>query len=89
MSSDIGNCREKIYITRALFCANYCINFFLYCLTGSYYRKEVASICGKKRSDSVRTSLTERSRAHSLRVIAIEKNGSISTKSKVHRNNYD
>ncbi|XP_050404444.1 probable G-protein coupled receptor 139 [Patella vulgata] len=29
------------WITRAIFCFNYCINFFLYSITGAYFRQEL------------------------------------------------
>lgn len=30
-----------MFITRTIFYMNYCVNFFLYCLTGAYFRKEL------------------------------------------------
>ena len=33
-----------LYITRTIFYLNYCINFFLYCMTGAYYRREIRSL---------------------------------------------
>lgn len=33
-----------IFITRTIFYLNYCIKFFLYCLTGAYYRREIRSL---------------------------------------------
>lgn len=30
-----------LYVTRAIFYMNYCVNFFLYSITGSYFRREV------------------------------------------------
>ena len=34
----------QVSITRTIFYVNYCINFFLYCLTGAYYRREIRSM---------------------------------------------
>ena len=34
----------ELYITKMIFCINYCINFFMYCLTGAYYRREIKSM---------------------------------------------
>ena len=34
----ITSLRNQLAITKTVFYVNYCINFFLYCLTGSYYR---------------------------------------------------
>jgi hypothetical protein len=32
---------NALFITRTIFYINYCVNFFLYCLTGAYFRKEL------------------------------------------------
>lgn len=32
---------NAMFITRTIFYINYCVNFFLYCLTGAYFRKEL------------------------------------------------
>ena len=34
----------QLYITRTIFYVNYCANFFLYILTGAYYRREIRSM---------------------------------------------
>ena len=34
----------QLYITRTIFYINYCANFFLYILTGAYYRREIRSM---------------------------------------------
>ena len=34
----------QLHIARTIFYINYCINFFLYCSTGAYYRREIKSI---------------------------------------------
>lgn len=34
----------ELYITKTIFCINYCINFFVYCITGAYYRREIRSM---------------------------------------------
>ena len=36
--------RGQNYITRTISYIKYCINFFLYCMTGAYYRREIRSI---------------------------------------------
>ncbi|KAK2160191.1 hypothetical protein LSH36_138g05004 [Paralvinella palmiformis] len=43
--------RDQFYITLTIYYVNYCINFFLYCLTGTYYRRELRLIfcCGPER----------------------------------------
>ncbi|XP_061182293.1 neurotensin receptor type 1-like [Saccostrea echinata] len=40
-SSDIEFWQGVLYITRTIFYVNYCINFFLYSITGAYFRREV------------------------------------------------
>ena len=35
----------RLFLTRAVFSANYCTNFLLYCITGSYYRSSVRKLC--------------------------------------------
>ncbi len=37
--------RNVLYVTKTVFNVNYCINFFLYCLTGTYYRRQLTMIC--------------------------------------------
>ncbi|XP_060064991.1 probable G-protein coupled receptor 139 [Ylistrum balloti] len=41
MSDDIEYWQGILYITRTIFYMNYCINFFLYSITGAYFRREV------------------------------------------------
>lgn len=36
--------RNHLFVTRTIFYLNYCVNFFLYCLTGAYYRREIRSL---------------------------------------------
>jgi hypothetical protein len=38
------NTRDQFYVTLTIYYMNYCINFFLYCLTGTYYRKALKNI---------------------------------------------
>ena len=38
------NTRDQFYVTLTIYYMNYCINFFLYCLTGTYYRKALKVI---------------------------------------------
>lgn len=37
----IGDLDEILHVTRTIFYINYCINFFLYSITGAYFRKEL------------------------------------------------
>ena len=41
---------NQLYITRTIFNINYCVNFLVYCLTGSYYRNVIKDWmdCGRK-----------------------------------------
>lgn len=39
--SHIGDLDETLHVTRTIFYVNYCINFFLYSVTGAYFRKEL------------------------------------------------
>ena len=43
--------RDQFYVTLTIYYINYSINFFLYCLTGTYYRRELRVIfcCGPER----------------------------------------
>ena len=42
---------NELLIAKTLFCCNYCVNFFLYCFSGSYYKKELTKLfpCCKSR----------------------------------------
>ncbi|XP_062609738.1 neurotensin receptor type 1-like isoform X2 [Saccostrea cucullata] len=40
-SADFEFWQGVLYITRTIFYINYCINFFLYSITGAYFRREV------------------------------------------------
>nr|XP_022292111.1 C-C chemokine receptor type 1-like [Crassostrea virginica] len=40
-----------MFITRTIFYMNYCVNFFLYCLTGAYFRKELRMLFMYKSKD--------------------------------------
>ena len=42
--SDFQGASGPLLIARTIGYTNYCINFFLYCLTGAYYRREIKSI---------------------------------------------
>ena len=39
--TDLDYFRGVAFITRAIFYINYCINFFLYSITGAYFRREL------------------------------------------------
>ena len=67
--------RGQLFITRTIFCVNYCTNFFLYALTGRHFRRQLGMIMGcrtqpvRRRSTAVRTTqltLTTNSPRHSL-----------------------
>ena len=36
--------KNTLYVTRTVYYLNYCVNFFLYCVTGRYYRGELKSL---------------------------------------------
>ena len=36
--------QNELLITKTLFSCNYCVNFFLYCFSGSYYKKELRKL---------------------------------------------
>ena len=40
---------DQIYFTKTIFNFNYAINFFLYCLAGTYYRRELRTLCSCRR----------------------------------------
>jgi hypothetical protein len=39
---DIDYWRGVLHVTRTVFYMNYCVNFFLYSITGAYFRNELA-----------------------------------------------
>lgn len=45
--------RDQLYITRTIFYLNYCVNFFLYCLSGTYYRRQLAKTFGCRTDGAV------------------------------------
>ena len=50
-----------LYIAKTIFYVNYCANFFLYCVTGSYYRTQIKKFCfidGNRRQSSQGSSAT-------------------------------
>ena len=47
-----------IMLTRTIFNLNYSINFFVYCLTGSYYRGVIQSILGYKGRKTLKSQIT-------------------------------
>ena len=44
--------RSQLLVTKTIFNVNYCINFFLYCVTGTYYRGEIRSMFKMKPTDN-------------------------------------
>ena len=47
----IGDLDESLSVTRTIFYTNYCINFFLYSITGAYFRKELKHLFLHKERD--------------------------------------
>ena len=43
-----GSMDEILHVTRTIFYINYCINFFLYSITGAYFRKELKHLFMRK-----------------------------------------
>lgn len=41
---------NHLYLTKTIFYFNYCVNFFLYCLTGRQYREQIRCLFTRKRS---------------------------------------
>ena len=37
--------KALLYITKTIFSCNYCVNFFLYSLTGAYFRRQLRFLC--------------------------------------------
>ena len=60
---------DNLAFTKTVFCINYCINFFLYCLTGSNYRSVLcdwlSKVCWCLRRKTRR--MTSRANGHSSR----------------------
>ena len=40
----LGDLQGMLYITKAVFCVNYCINFFLYSITGAFFRCQLRTL---------------------------------------------
>ncbi|XP_062616606.1 probable G-protein coupled receptor 139 [Saccostrea cucullata] len=58
--------RGVLYITRTIFYANYCINFFLYSLTGAYFRRGLKALFCRKSDGLLRShSVLTRYNSHS------------------------
>ena len=56
---ELENIKGAILITKTIFYINYCINFFLYSITGGYFRREIRTMFNRKkwnRSSFSRTS---------------------------------
>ena len=52
LARDFDNLEGVLMITRVIFYVNYCVNFFLYTVTGAYFRKELRVLVfppGRKR----------------------------------------
>lgn len=59
--------KGMLNIVRPIYCLNYCSNFFLYCITGAYFRAELMRLlcCRDRRSHMYRTHIRS-SRMESL-----------------------
>lgn len=68
---------QHLSITRSIFYINYSINFFLYCLTGTYYRTKMRDLfrCGRQPSASERDDMNLRSMNTNTSVVLTVKNG--------------
>lgn len=63
---DVEYWQGVLYITRTIFYANYCINFFLYSITGAYFRRGLKATFCKKSGNLLRThSVLTRYNSHS------------------------
>ncbi|KAH3818402.1 hypothetical protein DPMN_120014 [Dreissena polymorpha] len=63
----IGDLDNTLHVTRTIFYTNYCINFFLYSVTGAYFRKELKHLfC--KRDTNLRVSNAHRCSAYNTRL---------------------
>ena len=56
----------SLFFTRAIFSVNYCTNFLLYCITGSYYRAAVKQICRCRKRDVGRSESTRSAQVSNL-----------------------
>ena len=52
----VGASSTQLYLTRTVFYFNYCINFFLYCLTGRQYREQIRCLFYRRRWKSSKSS---------------------------------
>ena len=50
-NNHMGDLDESLSVTRTIFYTNYCINFFLYSITGAYFRKELKHLFLHKERD--------------------------------------
>ncbi|XP_052765174.1 cysteinyl leukotriene receptor 2-like [Mya arenaria] len=46
----LGNLDEILHVTRTIFYVNYCINFFLYAVTGAFFRQELKQVFSRRDS---------------------------------------
>ena len=44
LDSETDRIRGRLFITRTIFCINYCTNFFLYALTGRHFRMQLRGV---------------------------------------------
>lgn len=51
----------QLHIAKTLFYSNYCVKFFLYCVTGAYYRRELWVFFRTEKENERRRSLSESS----------------------------
>lgn len=68
--ADIDEWNGVLLITRTIFYMNYCVNFFLYSITGASFRKELAAkVCLKKKKKTLSRTRFRSSKRSSTRVL--------------------
>ena len=76
-TAQVEKSSQHLWITRSIFYINYSINFFLYCLTGTYYRTKMRDLfrCGSQPSAAEREDMNMRSMNTNTSVVLTVKNG--------------
>ena len=69
--------QDELVITKTLFCCNYCVNFFLYCFSGNYYKNQLKRLLfskfnvmqhGASRHSSAETQITSPTIASNIKL---------------------
>ena len=71
--------RNQLFITRTIFYINYAVNFFLYCLTGRQYRKNMIQLFCCRAEEPARGSAYRSGYTSQSYVFQSERNGNEST----------